>query len=460
MGNGMLAVIAMAISFVLFHSLSMEDMGIWVFTYSIIAFCEAGRSGFLYTAAVKFYAGTEPERGKTVLGSIWYLAIIVTGIIVLLNICLLPFLSYTNNKEFTLCIQWVGISFLATLPSDVISWRLQAEEKYGTMLGFRILNSICSIVCFTILILFHEMTLEKAFFFNFLINVATSIIGIMLNLGGIKYIKNRTKECITEIVHYGKYTFGSTLGATSLGHIDTWILNFTLGPKSVAIYNLAKRFIAVVDILLRSFAVTCMSEMAIAFNKGNLEHVTNIFKKYAGMLTMAFIPLAIGALFLGDFAIDLLGGKEYYDTPASKAFILIMFIAIIYPMETLNGVTLDIIHKTEVNFKKMVFMIIVKVVTAFAGVMIFHNVYGVVCSIFLAHGFAVLYGNHQLQKSLTYTIPGIIATGYREVKELLERKLKISKRIHNIYITLMLDLPFYYDYYISCVPELVELEMF
>ncbi len=417
MGNGMLQAIGLAIAFIIFHSsLSMDEVGIWFFVQSIIAFCEAGRAGFLSTAAVKFYAGTTYERGRTVQGSIWYLAIIATGIILTLNACLLPFLSVVGNREFELCVEWVGISFLATLPSDVISWRLQAEERYGAMLRFRILNSVCSIISFTILIVFHEMTLENAFFFNFLINVATSALGMLLKLSGLRNITYRTKECINEIIHYGKFTFGSYLGANLLAHMDTWIINFMLGPKSVAIYNLAKRFMAIVDLPLRSFAVTGMSAMAIAYNNNNLSQVTYTFKKYAGMLTVAFVPIAVLAFFFGDIPVNMLGGEDYHKTEAASAFKILMFVAILYPMDTLNGVTLDIIHKTKINFQKVLLMIGLRVVCDFSGLMVFNNVYGVVASIFVVRATAMLYGNYQLQKSLSFTIPGIVTTGFKETR--------------------------------------------
>ncbi len=424
LGNGMLSLVGFALAALLFHSLPMADVGIWFFVQSIIAFCEAGRYGFLSTATVKFYAGTDPERARTVLGSVWFLAILLTGIVVAVNLSLMAFIPHEHNDELALCIRWVGITFIATLPSDVISWRLQADERYNTLLWFRILNSGCSVISFTALVLMDKMTLENAFLFNFLTNFVTSLVGILFNLAGIRTLVHRTKECIWELVHYGKFTLGTTSGSILLGNADTWIINFMLGPASVAIYNLSMRLMALIEMPLRSFAVTGMSSMAIAYNSDNLPMVTHIFKKYSGMLTIVFIPMAVAAFLLGDVAIGLLGGPDYINTEAANVYKLAMFISIIYPIERLNGITLDIIHMTKINFYKVIIMVALKIAGDFAGLAFFNNVYGIVFSILIVHLTALIFGNYQLQKHLNYSIPGILSTGYTEMKALVQKTFK------------------------------------
>lgn len=423
-GNGMLSLVGFAISALLFHSMSRTNVGIWFFVQSIIALFEAIRYGFLSTATVKFYAGVAPERARTVLGSVWYLAFLLTGSIVLINACAFFFLPYIHNEELIACIKWSGIIFLCTMPSDVIFWRLQADEKYGTLLWYSTLNSGLSAIFFSVLIYLDKMTLETAFLSSLCVNLITSAVGILCNLSGMKMMRHRTKECIREIVNYGKYTLGTTSVSVMLANTDTWILNFMLGPSSVAVYSLSRRLLALIELPLRSFAVTGMSAMAIAFNTDNLPQVTHIYKKYSGMLTMFFIPIALLAVVFGEQAINMLGGPEYIHTEAADAYIIMMLIAVIYPIERLNGITLDIIHQTKVNFYKVIIMIIIKVVGDFAGIYMFQNVHGVVLAMFIVHFTALIYGNYQLKKHLDYTIGGILTTGFNESKLLIVSKAK------------------------------------
>lgn len=433
-GNGFNSVIGIATSYILFHFLQMEEAGMWWFVQSIVALCESSRYGFLATATVKFYAGTDAERGKTVLGSVWYIAIILTLLVLLANAGALALLPHTTNKELILCIQWVGITYLSSLPADVIFWKLQAEEKYGTMLWYRTVNSLSTIMAFIGLIVLHKMTLENALLWNFITNVLSSLIGIIFNMSGIKTIFSKTRACVMEIVHYGKYTFGTTSFSVLLGNADTWIINSVLGPAAVAIYNLSQKLLPIIELPLRSFTTTGMSEMAIAYNKNNMHQVTYIFKKYAGMLTVAFIPLTIGALLFSDIAINVLGGAQYHGSLAPNLFRIFMIIGLLYPIDRFNGLALDITHQTKVNFYKMIVMLSVKVMANFGGIYIFEHLvghglglYGITLSYFLVTLSAIIYGNYQLRKTLDYSIPGILTLGYSEMKIFIRQNLKFKR---------------------------------
>ena len=434
-GNGFNAVIGIATSFILFHFLPMNDTGMWYIVQSFVALCEASRYGFLATATVKFYAGTDAKRAATVLGSVWYIAILLTAIVLVANAGALFFLPLTTDKETILCIQWVGITYLSSLPADVIFWKLQAEERYGTMLWYRTVNSLSTILAFVALIVLHKMTLENALLWNFLTNILSSLIGIFCNMAGMKTIFSKTRECVMEIFHYGKYTFGTTSFSVLLGNADTWIINSLLGPAAVAIYNLSQRLLPIIELPLRSFTTTGMSEMAIAYNKNNMHQVTYIFKKYSGMLTIAFIPLTIGALIFSDIAINILGGAQYHGSIAPNLFRLFMVIALLYPIDRFNGLALDMTHKTKVNFYKVIIMLVVKVVVNFAGIYMFKNItgiqfsglYGIALSYFLVTLSAIVYGNYQLKKTLDYTIPGILSLGYSEMKTFISQNLKFKR---------------------------------
>lgn len=426
LGNGFISVVGVATSFILFHYLSPEHAGMWFLVQSFVALCEAARYGFLATATVKFYAGTEPERARTVLGSVWFLAIALTVVILAINGCAWFYLPYTNNYETILCIKWVGITYLSSLPADVIFWKLQAEERYGAMLWYRMINSCSSIIAFIVLIAIHKMTLENALLYNFLTNCLSSFIGIVLRMSGFKYIIYRSKECISELFHYGKYTLGTTSCSVLLGNVDTWIINYLLGPAAVAVYNLAMRLMAFVDLPLRTFVTTGMSEMAIQYNHKNMAYLTHIFKKYAGMLTIAFIPAALGAYFIADIATIILGGHKYLDTEANELYQLFMVIALLYPIDRFNGLTLDIIHKERINFYKVVVMLVTKAAGDFVFIYLLGNIYGVAVSLLLSTVAGIAFGYYHLRKHIDYTLPGIVVCGWQETGVFLK---KIRKKI-------------------------------
>ncbi len=422
-GNGLMAIIGLATSYILFHSLTPENAGVYYVLLSFVSLCEAARYGLLATATVKFYAGTVPDRAATVLGSVWFLALALTMIILLLNAGALCFLPYTHNQEVILSIKWIGITYVSSLPADVVFWRLQADEKYGKYVWYRLVNSGSTIIAFVVLIALHKMTLENALIYNFLTNCLSSLIGVFLNMSGLKYVVRASKKCIWELVDYGKHTLMTTSCSVLLGSADIWIINAVLGPAAVSIYNLSMRFMAFIDLPLRTFITTGMSELAILQNHNDMQRFTYVFKKYTGMLTLAFIPVAAVAILCGDI-VFMLGGSQYHGTIAANAFRLFLVIAILFPFDRFNGLALDLIGKAKVNFHKVLIMLVIKVVGDFAGIAIFHNIYGIAFSLLLVTLAGIWYGYYQLRKDITYTLPGIITLGYDEMKLFLRKNLK------------------------------------
>lgn len=429
-GNASIAFVGIVMTFILFRVLNPEKAGLYFYVLSFSQLCESARSGFLSTATVKYYAGAESDRAKTVLGSVWLLALRLSGIILLINLVLWFLFHETNNESVALSIKWFGLTYLSTLPADVTFWKLQAEEKYGTMFWYRLLNSGSTIVTYLILILFNKMTIENALLYNFLTNCMASGVGVILGMSGISYIVHRSKDCIKELYHYGKYTLGTTSFSMLLGYVDIWIINYLLGPASVAVYKVGMSFMAFVELPLRSFTTTGMSEMAIQYNRRNYDEVAGIFKKYAGMLTIAFIPAAAIAYLCADFVTMLVGGTQYHNTEASSLYQMFMIIAILSPMDRFNGLTLDILHHTRINFYKVIIMLSVKVAGNLLFITLLGSIYGVPLSLLLSTLSGLLFGYYILNKYIPHTFAGIFADGYRETKifaNSLFRKSDIDK---------------------------------
>ena len=425
MGNVVLAVLGLATMFLLYHSLSKADAGKWFTFMTVLGLCESIRNGFLGTATVKFYAGTDAHRANVVLGSVWTLAIGLTASVLLLNALAYVLMKYmaTNNEQVLLIISWLGLTYLSSLPFGVIFWKLQADEDYTTILYLRLVNSGSMIICFFILFLAKKMTLESALLYNFLTNCLTSVVGVLMKQSRLTALQHRTRESIMELFHFGKFSLGSTLSSTLLRSSDTFIVSAFLGPEAVAVFTLPARLMELIELPLRSFVATGMSGMSRAFNSDNMEQVGYIFRKYAGMLTMAFIPMAIAALLLADVPINLLGGHKYQGSEAANIYRMFMVFAILYPIDRFNGVVLDVIHKPKANFYKVLLMLAVNIISDYAGVMLFRNVYGAAFAAFLTNLTGLIFGYYYLNQYLPYSVPGIFRTGYEESKLFLRSNM-------------------------------------
>lgn len=418
MGNGVISVFGLLLLGLLYKAFSKEDVGTWFFFMATLSVLDSIRNGFLGTATIKFYAGAEKERASIVLGSVWYLAIAITGIMVLVNAAAFALLPFISNVPVIISIKWVGLTILSSLPFSVIFWKLQADEQYGTILWMRLINSGSTIIVFLILLYMGKLTLDMALLWNFITNCVTSVVGMAANLGAIKTIVIRTRETTIEIINFGKYSLASSLSSNLLGTANTYIVTFMLGPGAVAILSVPYKLMELVEIPLRSFIGTGMSGMAAAFNQKNMRQVSYILNKYAGMLTLVFIPLAIGVFFLADIPVNILSSGKYKGTEAANLYRFIMFTAILYPIDRFNGVALDIIHKPKINFQKVQVMLVVKIVGNFVCIGLLNNVYGAPISGVITMVAGLGYGYYHLRKYMDFNIKDILSTGWYELKQL------------------------------------------
>ncbi len=426
--NGVIAVLSFVQMAIIYRKMGMDEVGTWYFFLVPLGIAESVRSGFLSTATIKFYAGTDPKRGATVLGSVWFLALAITAGFVLVDAGFLACLKFIHDKEIALSVQWFGITFISSLPFTLIFWILMAEERYDKILWLRLVNNGSMLLAVIICAVMHKMTLNALLWINFLSNMLVNVIGFAFGFSRIKTITHRTRECILELYHFGKFSLGTTFISNLLGNVDIVVLKFMLGPSAVAIYNIPIKFMQLVEIPLRSFVGTGMSGMAIAYNNNNSGRVKQILTKYSGMMAIAFIPMAVVTFFVADFATNLIGGSKYVGTEAANLFRVFMLFSVLSPIDRFNGATLDVIHKPNVNFYKVILMLVVNVSADFVGITIFKNMYGVALGSSLTVLSGMIFGYFILRKYVSYTLGDIFVTGYKEMKHFIGEWLHPQKK--------------------------------
>ncbi len=426
-GNLIISGVGVLTIALLYRTLTKTDTGTWFFFLTVYGLADALRNGFLNTATVKYYAGTTKEKGVVILGSVWYLAIAITLLVVIVSLVFLPLENLITNHQLIIVINWIGFTFITSLPYSVTYWILMAEEDYSKILWLRLINSGSMIIIILVMAVLKVATLYNILLVNALTNLLTSLIAILLGYSKIKTFVYRAKETILEIAHFGKYSLGTTISSNLLGSINTFIITFMLGPAVLAVYNLPQRLMEIVEIPLRSFAGTGMSAMATAYNTNNMYHLYFVSKKYAGILTFAFIPIVIFSFFTADIFVGLLGGGKYAGTEAANIFRLLMFFSLFYPIDRFNGVTLDILHQQKVNFYKVLIMMAVNIPAAFIGMYIFHNIWGVAVAVPFTLFAGIVFGYYHLKKHMQYSLRDIIITGYTESLVFIREKV-LNKR--------------------------------
>jgi O-antigen/teichoic acid export membrane protein len=423
-GNGIMSVFGVVTLAVLYRCLSVPEIGVWVFFQSTILLVDTFRSGFLTTAFIKFYAGTDTQRAAEVMGSTWFISIAITGLFILCNIPALIFYHSVTNAGLSLFLEWFGITYICTLPSFVASCVVQAEQRFDRLLYIRFVSQGLFVLGIILLIIVHKTNLLNVIYVNLFAALVTSLFTLLTGYSKITAFRYRTWACIKEIFDFGKYSVGTTLSSNLFRSSDTFIINFMLGPAALAVYNLGQRLMEIVEIPLRSFAATAMPSLSEAYNKNQRGYVIYIMKKYAGMLTVALVPISLLAVLLANVAIGLIGGGKYVGTQtgeeAANVFRLFMTFALLFPADRFLALTLDVIRQPKINFIKVLVMLAANITGDFLGIYLLGNIYGVAISTVFPILIGVLIGFWALRKYyFSFSLWDAYRVGYIELTKLI-----------------------------------------
>ncbi|HVZ24540.1 MAG TPA: oligosaccharide flippase family protein [Sediminibacterium sp.] len=422
-GNATMSVFGLVIAAVLYRALPIAELGVWVFFQSTLLLVDTFRAGFITTAFIKFHAGAAPDRADEILGSTWFIALCITIGFILLNIPVFFLTGIIHDEALLFFSKWFGITYLCTLPSFVATCVVQSQQRFDRLLYIRFVSQTLFIAGIVFLIVTGYNNLQNIIYANLAASALTSIFTLINGWAGVQKIGKRSKQGISDMFHFGKFSVGTTFGANLFKTSDTFIINFMLGPAALAIYNLGQRLMEIIEIPLRSFAATAMPALSEAYNQQKKQDVIQIMKKYVGMLTVALVPVAIVAVLLADVAIGLIGGGKYVGTEAANVFRLFMTFALLYPADRFLALTLDVIHQPKINFIKVLVMLVFNIAGDIIGIYVLGNIYGVAITTVIPTLIGVLVGYFALRKYSRFRFVEMYTNGYRECRDLIRTRL-------------------------------------
>lgn len=416
--NAIMPVLGMAILALMARNLPEADFGDYIFFLVIFTLADTFRTGFLQTSLIKYYAGTSKERSANVAGSAWFVGLMIIFAFGIGNL-LTYFFYFGTNPNMFIILKWFSIIFLSTLPTAIAGWILQAEERFDKLFMVQLINQGGFFIFILLLIILHRTNFQNVIYCYFLNNVISSITVTILGWSRIKTFGSRSWEAIKELAHFGKFSVGTSISSYLLRSSDTFIIKLMFPSALLAVYYIPQRLMEIFEIPLRAFIATALPVMSAAVHRDDKKYVSYIMKKYAGMLTIGLIPIAIGAFLLADIVIGLLFGAQYKHSDAGNIFRIFMCFVMLLPIDRFFGITLDIIGKPQLNMIKVFIMLAVNVSADFAGILIFHNLYGVAIASIFTFFSGAIFGYWALKKHLAFSVKDIFYLGYLELMELI-----------------------------------------
>jgi O-antigen/teichoic acid export membrane protein len=211
-----------------------------------------------------------------------------------------------------------------------------------------------------ILCYYYKFSVELLVALHITVNLISSLIAITLNISGISKLSHFEKTKFWELIHFGKYSFGTLIGTNLLKSSDTFIIGLVAGSQTAALYSIPLKLTETFEILLRSMVSVAMPKLSSFSLNNEKNKVKELFQKLSGILTLIYLPIMIICFLLSDHLILFLGGKEYLQT--SDIFKVFCIYGLILPVDRFTGITLDCINLPKYNFYKVCIMITVNVI--------------------------------------------------------------------------------------------------
>ncbi len=407
--------------FLLARILTKIQFGEWVFYLTLVGLFDMIRAGFLRTPLIRNIF----EDEKRVIGSAWAIASIFSVIILVGTAFLLfVFPDFTKTAKLELFAYWMGGLSLASLPTFFTFWIQQAKSRFDLILTNRFIQLLPYTACLAyIFFTNYEVTLSEIALIHLVTNGFAGIIAILFGWSGIQHFFHFSKEWMLTIYRFGRFTVGSVIGTNLLKSSDTFIINYFLGPSSLAVYSIANKVIEILEIPIRSFVATILPKMAKSHaNNEPSSVIAQLYTKNVGFLTVALIPVLIGIFLFADVVVVLIGGEGYADAG------LILRIFVVYGLfltvDRFTGITLDAINQPQHNFIKMIAMVVANVVFDLIAVYTIGTLWSISVVTILTILTGVIVGNNYLKKQIDIQYGSILKDGFDFWKGVIQQKLK------------------------------------
>jgi len=416
--NAIMPVLGMAILSLLARFLTKTDFGDYIFFLIVFTLADTFRTGFLQTSLIKFYSGADAARATNIAGSAWLLGFILTSVFSIGNL-LVYFFYFGNSINILIIIKWFSIIYFCTLPTAMATWLLQAEERFDRLFLLQLINQGGFFILVMLLIVFHRANFQNSIYCYLANNICSSIFSVGSGWAKIRALSSKSWASVKELAHFGKFSVGTSISSYLLRSSDTFIIKMMFRSEMLPLYYIPQRLMEIFEIPLRAFISTALPVMSASVQRGDNKQVAYTLKKYAGMLTLALVPIAIVAFIFADLIIGLLFGGEYRHSDAGNIFRIFMCYVMLLPIDRFFGITLDIINKPHLNMVKVFLMLAVNVTFDFLGIIIFHNLYGVAIASIFTFFAGAIFGYWALKKHLRFSIADIFKLGYLEFVELI-----------------------------------------
>lgn len=394
------AAVALVSFWLLVRTLTKLDFGNWAFFLAVYGIYEMALNGFIKTPVIKFASDKVNYDYGEVIASAWDLVIKITigaAIIIGLGFALVGLLSEVDL--YFKFAYWMPLFMIAAAPNIMGVWVSNAMMRFERIF---LIRATLSVMFFTLVLIGYKLGADISWiFWSYLAaNVCASLLALVSGWSSVSFFFTKAKTYQKEIVAFGKYSMGTTLSTSILVSSDSFIIVYFLGPEALAVFEVPKRISALYEIPLRSILTFAYPKLAKDSSKIESREFKQTFRRLVGFTLILLMPAALSIFIFAEPLVILLGGEAYADSAMIlRMFALFLFFA---PLDRFSGLILDIMNRPDINFSKVLLMLLVNIIGDILALHFGFGLVGVAAITTFTVATGIIYGFYRHRKVISF----------------------------------------------------------
>jgi lipopolysaccharide exporter len=336
---------------ILIRVLSPLDYGAWVLFVSVSTLMELVKHGFIRNPLIRYLSITPPADQPALQSASMFLNLVIAAIQAILLVgfayVLTAFWDVPQLKNLFLIYIITTIAFVPANHFDTVQ---QAGMQFMQLFFVNLVKQgslfIFLVACFATGM---PLTLEGLALAQLAGVIGSCVLALVFSRNLLRFSSAISGKWISELFHYGKFTFGTNVSSMIIKNMSTWLLGRMVSVNAVAIFNPAVRVSNLVEVPNDTLSTIYFPRVSRDVAEQGFGAVKRRYEMAVGALLAMVVPVVVFIMAFAPQIVLLLAGPGFHDTvPILR---LTMLYCLLLPFNRFFGVTLDAIGKARVNFR-------------------------------------------------------------------------------------------------------------
>ena len=287
------------------------EFGVYTLLQSVLLLAIGTAQTFALQPLVKFGAGGEDISVPATASMILYAAFIVPVALLLLLLGD-AFGGLFRSGTAGELLWYVSAMLIASIPRNLASFVLQSKLDLKTLFFLDAVYSLGSLALIAWLVTDGSIaTAEGVMQVNLLMITLSSLVGALLLWKSYGLRVAWSPAMLARTWEYGRFSLGASVSYTLYSQSDNLIISAMLGPVSLAVYNAAKVFARVYDLILQTITTLLVPAVSRASGRNDLAGLKTLAEKSLLFFTLAAAGSGILFVLFGEALISVVYHGKY-----------------------------------------------------------------------------------------------------------------------------------------------------